>query len=186
MRTVRLFVSSPGDLDYERRRVERVAARLNGEFANAARIETIRWEENFYTADRSFQPQIPEAASCDIVVAVFWSRLGSELPPDFPHMSDGEPYPSGSAYEVLSALKARESGPLPDIFVFRKLERPRFAIDDKSELSSALAQWDRLQAFFERWFRTAEGHFLAAFQTFRHTDEFEELLEKLLRKWLEE
>jgi hypothetical protein len=77
MRSVRLFVSSPSNVEYERQRVERVAARLNGESASVARLETIRWEEKFYTADKSFQVQIPEAASCDIVLAIFWSRLGA-------------------------------------------------------------------------------------------------------------
>lgn len=42
MRVFRLFVSSPGDAGVERRRVERVASRLNGEFAGLARLETIR------------------------------------------------------------------------------------------------------------------------------------------------
>ena len=39
-------------------------------------------KERYYTADKSFQEQIPDAAAADLVVSVFWSRLGSELPPD--------------------------------------------------------------------------------------------------------
>src|SRR5258707_1257548 len=99
MRTIRLFVSSPTDVEQERRRVEQVATRLNGEFAQIAEFQTIRWETEFYKAHQSFQQQIPEAASCDVVIAIFWSRLGSELPADFPTMPNGDAYPSGSAYE---------------------------------------------------------------------------------------
>ena len=186
MRTVRLFVSSPGDVEHERRRVERVAERLNGEFAGVARLETIRWETSFYSAHTGFQAQIPEAADCDLVVAIFWARLGSELPPDFRPMPNGEPYPSGSAYEVLSAIQARETRDNPDIFVFRKTERPQFAIDDAGELERVRGQWDRLKSFFERWFLTPQGHFRAAFQSFQTTDEFEATIEALLRVWLEE
>ena len=36
-------------------------------------------------------------------------RLGTELPKDFPTLASGEPYPSGTAYEVLSAIEARKA-----------------------------------------------------------------------------
>ena len=78
-RVVHLFVSSPGDVDAERKRVEFVAERLNGLFAGVARFETIRWETKFYAAHKSFQPQIREASDCDIIIGIFWARLGSEL-----------------------------------------------------------------------------------------------------------
>src|SRR6516162_2943989 len=109
-RTVRLFVSSPGDVEPERQRTEVVAERLNGIYPDSVRFEVIRWENKFYTADRSFQPQISEASECEIVIGIFWTRLGSELPPDFVKMPDGSPYPSGTAYEVLSAIERKKRG----------------------------------------------------------------------------
>ena len=159
MRTVRLFVSSPGDVEDERKRVEFVAERLNGEYAGVARFETIRWETKFYKAHDTFQKQIPEAADCDIVIAVFWARLGSELPPEFPPMPDGRPYPSGTAYEVLTALWARQriesdkeegkpAGPLPDVYVFQKKTPPFPPPRDERELSLVDVQWKQLKGFF--------------------------------------
>ena len=109
-RQVRIFVSSPGDTRFERSRLDRVTQRLNGEFQGVARLTTIRWETEFYRAHDTFQAQIPESAQCDIVVAIFRGRLGTELPPDFPRMPDGTPYPSGTAYEVLSAIERRLAG----------------------------------------------------------------------------
>src|SRR4051812_26055690 len=102
MRRVRLFVSSPGDVDPERKRVEFVAERLNGVFAGIANFKTERWEKRYYKAHATFQAQIPEAESCDIVIGILWSRLGSELPAGFPLMPTDEPkpYPSGTAYEL--------------------------------------------------------------------------------------
>jgi WD40 repeat protein len=182
--TIRLFVSSPRDVEYERRRVDRVAQRLNVEFDGTVRIQTIRWETSFYSAHADFQAQIPEASDCDIVVAIFWSRLGTELPPNFPHKLDGEPYPSGTAYEVLSAIKARESKNFPDIFVFRKKAPALLPIDDELKLASGRAQWEKLESFFERWFITPQGHFRAAFNTFVTSDQFEADIEKLLREWI--
>src|SRR5260370_35550980 len=104
MEHFRIFVSSPGDVNHERGRVDRVVERLNGEFAGTVRLETIRWETEFYRADTGFQPQIPESAECDIVIAVFRHRIGTELPSTFPHPRPAcSPHPTGTAYEVLSA-----------------------------------------------------------------------------------
>ena len=182
--TLRLFVSSPSDVAEERRRVELVAARLNAEFEKRISIKVIRWETEYYSAHETFQPQIPEAAECDVVVAIFRARLGTELPPNFPKLSDGRPYPSGTAYEILSAIAARRAGKgLPDVYVFRYPQPPSVRLDDPEE-ALVRAQWDRLKEFFETWFKTSSGQFVAAFQTFTSTDEFAEKLEDCLRRWL--
>ncbi|MGO9768899.1 MAG: hypothetical protein ACLPSW_04960 [Roseiarcus sp.] len=179
-----LFVSSPGDVQAERERVDFVVERLNAEFAGRARIRTIRWETRYYSSHETFQTQIPEAAACDLVVAIFGARLGSPLPAQFPPMPTGEPYPSGTAYEVLSAIEARREGHgVPDIYVFRRPHAPLVALDasDRAEIE---AQWRRLTDFFEKWFRTRSGEFLAAFQEFSTTDEFAGKVEDCLRQWL--
>ena len=68
--TIRLFISSPGDVATERRRATLAADKLNGEFAGRIRIEPVLWEERFYSSHASFQDQIAQAAACDIVVAI--------------------------------------------------------------------------------------------------------------------
>jgi tetratricopeptide (TPR) repeat protein len=179
-----LFVSSPGDVQAERERIDLVVDRLNAEFAGRARIRTIRWETRYYSSHETFQTQIPEASACDLVVAIFGARLGSPLPERFPHMPSGEPYPSGSAYEVLSAIEARRRGQgVPDVYVFRRPRAPLVALDaaDRAEIE---AQWRRLTGFFETWFRSRSGEFLAAFQEFETTDEFAAKVEDCLRQWL--
>ena len=179
-----LFVSSPGDVQRERERVDLVVERLNAEFAGRARIRAIRWETRYYSSHETFQAQIPEAAACDLVVAIFGARLGSPLPPRFPPMPTGEPYPSGTAYEVLTAIEARrEHEGVPDVYVFRRPQAPLVALDaaDRAEIE---AQWRRLTDFFEKWFRSRSGEFLAAFQEFSTTDEFAAKIEDCLRQWL--
>lgn len=185
MRNVRIFVSSPGDVDHERRRVDRVVERLNGEFAGTVRLKTIRWETDFYRAHATFQAQIPEAAECEIVIAIFRHRIGSELPADFARMEDDRPYPSGSAYEVLSAIAAYRSQGFPDVYVFRHPDPPMVRLDDP-EAERVHQQWRRLKEFFDTWFLSQDGPFKAAFQHFGSTDEFEAQIDRLLRRWLEE
>ena len=136
MDTYRIFVSSPGDAHFERLRVDRVVARLNGELAGAVRLTTVRWETAFYSAHDTFQAQIPLSTDCSIVLAIFRGRLGTELPPEFPRMPDGEPYPSGTAYEVLTAMAARRENPFPDIFVFRHAEPPSVRLDDPAAMQN--------------------------------------------------
>jgi tetratricopeptide (TPR) repeat protein len=204
MRTIQIFVSSPSDVEPERRRVEFVAERLNGLYAGVARFETIRWENQFYSAHETAQPQIPEAADCDIVIGILWARLGSELPPSFGLLPDSrEPYPSGTAYEILSAMWKRRDrekeqereqkaepgvskAVSPDIYVFQKKAPPFPPPADEKELALFDKQWNLLKGFLQRWFRSDQGHLLAAFHSFHSTDEFEQLIEKLLRDWLRE
>ncbi len=168
----------------ERRRVDYIVERLNAEFQGRVRIETIRWETSYYSAHATFQKQIPEAAECDVVVAVFGARLGTPLPADFPKSPSGEPYPSGTAYEVLSAIDVRKAGrEIPDVYVFRHAGSPVIKLDapDRADIE---AQWQRLTAFFERWFRTTGGEFIAAFHDFSTTDDFAAKVEDCLRQWL--
>ncbi|MGZ8401412.1 MAG: ATP-binding protein, partial [Methyloceanibacter sp.] len=186
MRSVRVFVSSPGDTHFERMRVERVVERLNGEFAGIAKLEAIRWEGKHYKAHATFQQQIPEAAECELVIAILRHRLGTELPDDFPTMPTGEPYPSGTAYEILTAIEASKKKSLPDVYVFRYSEPPTVRLDDESTNRLVTDQWERLKSFFKTWFQTADGKFKLAFHTFQSTDAFEGEIEKLLRAWLEE
>jgi tetratricopeptide (TPR) repeat protein len=185
IRRVRVFVSSPGDANHERGRVHRVVERLNGEFSGTARLETIRWENEFYRAHATFQAQIPEAAECDIVIAVFRHRIGTELPSTFARLLDGSPYPSGTAYEVLSAIEACRCQGHPDVYVFRHPDPPMVRLDDP-EAEQTQEQWQRLKQFFDTWFQAADGGFKAAFQTFATIDDFEAQLDRLLRGWLED
>jgi eukaryotic-like serine/threonine-protein kinase len=183
MNHYRLFVSSPGDAMAERLIIEQAVSRLNGTYAGRARIETIRWETEFYTADRTFQAQIPDAASCDIVITIFRGRLGQPIPKDFAAMPDGEAYPSGTAYEMLTALEAAKHRQLPDVYVFRRALAPAPALNDPNR-AAIEAEWHRLSGFFERWFVNPKDGFKAAFQGYDEPDDFARQIDHLLREWL--
>jgi hypothetical protein len=180
VRKVKAFVSSPGDVAVERERIDLVTRRLNEAFAGLVEIETIRWERKFYSSHAGFQDQIPPAAGSDLVIAIFWSRLGTPLPESFARMAGGERYPSGTAYEVLTAIEERKKGDRPDVYVFRKTQPP----EDMGE--EAKAQWMDLNGFFSRWFQAPDGQYLRAYHRFQTADEFELLVEKLLRDWIDE
>jgi WD40 repeat protein len=192
MRTVRIFVSSPNDALDERRRVSRVVERLNGAFRDSVQLEAVRWEERYYSAHDGYQPQIPRSSECDIVLAILRGRLGSPLSAEFhaglppeERPPAGMPYPSGTAYEIVSAIKSRQrGGELPDIYVFRWPSPPQVSLDapDRVEVE---AQWSALKRFADDVFVTPEGHFKGAYQTYASLDDFEAQTEALMRDWLE-
>src|SRR5215510_7710914 len=154
VRKVTIFVSSPKDVAPERGRVQAVTAKLNREYKGLVRFETVLWEEHFYTADKTFQTQIPEAVASDIVVSIFWTRIGTELPANFPRMPKGKPYPSGTAYELLTALEASKAKGVPDVYVFRKTADATLPTVDPERRRQAQTQLEALEAFWREWFKS--------------------------------
>ena len=60
----------------------------------------------------------------------------------------------------------------------------RWSRSTRADRGEIEAQWRRLTEFFETWFRSRSGEFLAAFQEFETTDEFAAKVEDCLRQWL--
>jgi tetratricopeptide (TPR) repeat protein len=185
VRVIGVFISSPGDVAPERGRAQAVTAKLNHQFEGLVRFETVLWEERFYKADQTFQSQIPDSITCDIVLAIFWTRIGTELPASFPLMPNGQPYPSGTAYELLSAIESSRRSSVPDVYVFRKTADAALPTTDIERRRQAQLQLDALEGFWAEWFKIETGQFKAAFQSFDTPDAFEQQLELLLRQWLE-
>jgi tetratricopeptide (TPR) repeat protein len=179
-REFRIFVSSPSDVRNERERIDRVVARLAGEVADTTRLTAVRWEQSYYTAAKTFQQQIPLPSQTDLVVCIFWKRLGSELPPEY-RRPDGT-LPTGTEYEFEDAMAAARDRGTPDVLVYRKTADVLFRAD---QLALESAQFSAFEAFWRRWFVSQSGHFTAGYHSFATTDEFETLIEAHIRAWLE-
>ena len=173
-RRAKLFIASPSDVACERDLVDGVVARLNQCRPTGVQIDVYRWERSFYRANLTYQAQIPEPANCDLVIVVFGERLGSELPPEFrKRLPNGDAYPSGTAFELLSAMAAADLRGWPDVYVFRK----RGVAEGADAQEKA-----RLDAFFGRWFR----HRTLPVHEFADADDFETKIENLLDQWVAE
>jgi tetratricopeptide (TPR) repeat protein len=180
-RIYRIFLSSPGDVLPERNRARAVIDRLNSEHPGATLFALTRWEESYYSATGTFQDQIASPGEHDIVVFIFWKRLGTDLPP-FYNRADGTSR-TGTEYEFEEARDARERRPdqLPDILVYRKTAKVLFS---EESLDVERAQKKALDQFWERWFRTGTGHIIAGFQSIADAGDFERQFECNLREWL--
>ncbi|HEV3040794.1 MAG TPA: hypothetical protein VHA33_23715 [Candidatus Angelobacter sp.] len=180
-RSFRLFLSSPSDVDGERLRAAQVVERLKRDFQNF-QFELIRWEDSYYTARESFQAQILKPSDCDLVISIFWKRLGTELPSQF-NRSDGSGR-TGTEYEFEEAVEAaaQRNPRSPEIIVYRKTAPIYFS---ELAVDRERAEKRALDAFWARWFHDEKGHLTAGFQSFDSAEDFEQNLERDLRLWFD-
>jgi formylglycine-generating enzyme required for sulfatase activity len=197
-KTIRIFISSPGDVQEERNRAKAVVEQLRRSFAGRLELEAVLWEELGLEAGMSFQQGIDLVLSkkgIDIAVFILWSRLGS---PTGPLMvgNDMKEFRSGTEREWQLMLQAREKCqqnglPLrPSIFVYTRRddesfeERLRGKSDDEKakELSQKLA----ITSFIREEFKDSDtGVNLRAYHGFDHPTKFAQQLRIHLTEHLE-
>jgi WD40 repeat protein len=175
---VRIFVSSPADVDHERAIVKDIVARLTQEFLPYFEIEPILWEEEALTADRTFQAGLIQPSDCQIVLVVLWTRLGSPLPQ--------EPYRgmTGTEWEFFDAVEGVGGAQRPEVLVYKKTNPKLVDITDPQATLAAIEERKRLEDFFQRNFFNADRTFRRAFRTFDSDAAFRDLVEAQLRKLL--
>ena len=211
MKTIRVFVSSTGDVQKERiladRAIRSVAAEFNvpvsATFSNFQRLAEEDGEpktepENHGTlvlcpyfleyqrfqSDAGCQGQIPNTAEFDLVISILWSRLGALLDPTLT-MPDGGSPGSGTEYEVAWALDhANKNGGVPLLHVYRNCSKPTPPLEPKEEREVFIRQWDSLQEFFAHWEKNSEGNFAGTCNNYRDLQEFEELFREHFRNFL--
>ncbi|HLQ91966.1 MAG TPA: PDZ domain-containing protein [Xanthobacteraceae bacterium] len=181
---IRIFISSPRDVGSERALAMRVLERLQLEFRGRVELAPIFWEHEVLKATDTFQSQIPRAAEADLCVFILWSWFGTPLPEDF-RRPDGSTFRSGTEFEFEDAVTHFRERGSPDILVYRKTADVAMPTRDRTREMEWRAQRDALHEFVDRWFRGEGGTFKAAFQEFEKQQQFEDLFETHLRRWIE-
>ncbi|WP_396604579.1 PDZ domain-containing protein [Bradyrhizobium sp. YCK136] len=179
-RPIRVFVSSPSDVAAERAAAKRILEEIEAAHDGRVRFAVTRWEDRYYSASKTFQDQIDSPANSDLVVSIFWSRLGLELPQSF-NRDDGSPR-TGSEYEFEIALDRARNEDVPDILVYRR--QGKLPAVDPSELDFQKSQYRGLQGFFNRWFHSEEGRYLAAYRSYDGVAAFARDFRRDINSWL--
>jgi WD40 repeat protein len=181
--TISLFVSSPGDVAHERRIARESIARLNTEFDGRIVLDAYFWEYEPFDFSKSFQEQIPNTATFDVVLCLLWSRLGSRLGAS-QRLPDGSPASSGTEYEITNALAGqKERKGLPELHVWINQTVPSFQPEPPELHDEKIAQWRALKRFIERWTKDSEdGSFVGSFTAYHTIGDFQDLFEIKLRK----
>jgi hypothetical protein len=212
MKTIRVFVSSPGDVRAERTIADRLV-RLTAEelgipvsvqYSNLLRDAELPespnssiepgtselilcpyfWEYQRFSPELGYQDQIPNTAQFDLVICILWSRLGTKLHPRF-QMPDGSEPRSGTDFEIAWAMAQRKKTPgIPALHVYRNCSQPNPPLESPETLEEFLGQWKSLEAFFESRLKDSEGQFIGAFNNYSNLEEFERLFREHFRDFL--
>lgn len=177
---LRIFISSPGDVQEERLRAHLVVQKLARDYARFFRIEAYLWEHEPMLASGHFQDAIELPSASDIMVLVVYSRLGTPLPERSAAREyrglDGRSPVTGTEWEFEEALHANRERGAPDLLAYRKLGDPGASLADPGKRAEQQRQWDALQDFWRRYFETGT-QFLAGSAKFNTLEEFDQKLE---------
>ena len=184
VRTLKIFVSSPGDVEEERFIAERVLMRLGDQFARVLKIEPVFWEHEPQLATQSFQEGIPSPADMDIVVCILWARIGTRLPPRFTAPT-ARRTPRAPSTNSRSPPKGIAGGGCPTFSSTARRSRP-IPRPGTPRISATSPTSGR------RWNRSSISGFtvkverrVAAFNPFQQPADFEQILEMHLRRLIE-
>ena len=192
--TIRIFISSPGDVAEERDKARRVVADLQRQFGSRVQLETVLWEDLALPATASFQETIDlilHQRPIDIAVFILWSRLGSQLGSKLTR-PDGTPYRSGTEREFDLMLAAFEqSGQTrPTILAYTRLDdetwRQKLSQSPGDRLEEMLSQRKLAEAFIREQFTDSDGRNLRAFHSYQTPATFAHRLKTHLRQHLAE
>ncbi|HEV8363186.1 MAG TPA: ATP-binding protein, partial [Gemmatimonadaceae bacterium] len=182
--SLRVFVSSPGDVGSERAVALAVIERLQLEFRGFVQLEAFLWERSVLRATDTFQAQILDIQRADLALFILWARMGTPLPSDHFHRSDGSQYNSGTEYEFERAREGYEKNRSPDILCYLKTAEFRLSMKDRTVRAQQVAELDAVSQFVDKWFRNLDGTFKSAFYNFEKTAQFEDLIEVHIRDWI--
>jgi len=178
MQTLRIFISSPSDVQPERLYAERLIRRLSNEFSESVTLEAYFWEYEPMQLAESFQPQIEPTSDFDIVICILWSRLGTPLTGP-----DGKHYNSGTEYEVTTALEAWRDRKHPEVMLYINQTPASIKQWPKGDFEYAVHQLQAVIEFQEKFCRDpATGQFIGAYNSYKDLGQFEVLMEEHLRR----
>ncbi len=187
-RTIRIFISSPGDVGEERSIVRRVIERISEDLPGGCVLIPVDWTDRrartaflaTLTPQQAIERGLPAPDKCSIVVVILWSRMGTPLDPSTYRKPDGSAYLSGTEYEYeIAAARARVCS-RPRVLIFRRTKAPSVTLDDPLYEEKG-RQWNLLKHFFSR-FEKPDGPWSGSYESYATPGEFETLVEALLGK----
>jgi len=190
---LRIFLSSPGDVQDERNLARQVLRRLENErtFRQRIELEEVSWDDPdqsrpldaHLTPQQAIDRALGKPSDCDIVVVILWSRMGTPLP-DQIKKPDGSTYRSGTEYEFLEAIASAEKTGKPSVWLYRRDEVPKLGMED-SEFDEKRRQWVAVKEFFGK-FKDPNGSLKRTVFPYPAPSDFQDLFEGHLRDRISE
>jgi NB-ARC domain-containing protein len=181
---LKVFVSSPGDVDPERNRALALLAELPREpwAAGKLTVEPVMWDdplarapmEGGVTPQASVNAYKGRPADCDLTLVLLWGRIGS--PPEL-FRQNGSRFESGTVWEYEDAREAGRT-----VWLYRRMPPPPIDVEDPQR-DDKQAQREGVKRFFAG-FRSAEGAALGGFSEFASPEDFAALLHQHLQAYV--
>lgn len=191
-RHFRIFLASPGDVPHERELALTVLDQLSYEpaFRGRITIEEVAWDKRGagapilanLTPQDSIEKGLPRPSDCDIVVVIFWARMGTPLPAQY-KKKDGSRYLSGTEWEYENAMSASEIQGTPEVLLYRRTE-PLLLNPEDSAFDEKTKQYRLVKTFFESLVNQ-DSSIKYGHNPYGSPSEFKELLEFHLKSIIE-
>jgi len=158
-RHMRIFLSSPGDVADERALALQVIEQMPYDplLRGKVTFEVVAWDKPgagtpmlaTMTPQEAINQGLPRPSECDIVVVIFWARMGTPLPEEY-KKPDGSRYWSGTEWEYRDAFDAAKAAGRPLLVVYRRTEK--VLLDDEApDYEQCLEQKRRVKTFFDNF-----------------------------------
>ena len=183
---LRVFVSSPGDVMAERKIALDVIERLQYRpvFRDKVAFRVIAWDKPgagtpmraTLTPQEAINQGLPKPSECDIVIVLFWSRMGTKFE------MDGNQYESGTHWELMDALDSDR----PKTLIYKRTEEVTIKMSD-SQRKAKQEQYDRVEAFMKGdLFYAADGSILRGINFYGDPEDFRQQFELGLEQLVDE
>jgi formylglycine-generating enzyme required for sulfatase activity len=186
-----VFLSSPGDVSRERQLAREVLDQIQSErlYRDRLKLEVVAWDKPgagaampaHLTPQEAIDRGLRKPSQCDIVIVIFWARMGTPLSAKYTKPGGGH-YRSGTEYEFLDALHAARQNGKPDVLVYRRQKPPDVNLADP-ERKEKEQQWEQVERFFDE-FRNPDGSFRRYYKAYAKPSDFKEVLTQDLRDLL--
>lgn len=178
MKNIRIFISSPGDVQFERSIARNIIEELKVLYAKCINIEVLMWEDFPLSADTTFQEGINYFITnkpIDIAVFILWTRLGTPLATNF-KKPDGSPYNSGTEYEFDLMMKLHDETSHPSRILTYVKQDDRYPGNlTYNELREMLRQKESLDCFLNEYFRDETTNSNYAYLAFGQNVSFDQV-----------
>lgn len=183
---LRVFLSSPSDVHNERLATERILTELpdRPSFRDRVAVRTVSWSTpsagtpllGHLSPQEAITRGLPRPSECDIVIVLFWSRLGTPFTDAY-----GRTFRSGTHWELLDAIEADH----PRTMIYASTREVKLTADDLE----AQAQLRALESFMRSELFYQDGEAIRGINHFRSVDDLRALLrthlEEVVSDWLD-
>jgi LuxR family glucitol operon transcriptional activator len=191
VKQLRVFLASPGDVTEERQIAIEILERLQSDpaFRDRIAIQAVAWDKRGaappmlanLTPQDAISQGLPLPCDCDIVIVIFWSRIGTPLPPQYKRADDTF-FRSGTEWEFENAVNGCRNKGRPSVLLYRRMEKLQISPDD-AQAQEKFSQYMAVQSFFDA-FITTGGVMKGGYNQYQTVRDFKEALEGHLRQLL--